>query len=93
MKDDETLDKFYIKRNAINNTSFNLDKKISNVKMVRKIMRSLPKQFRPKVTAIEKSKDLDSMGVKERSLQAHEHIASTQEKQVYCTKDYQGRGC
>lgn len=46
-----------------------------DAKMVRKIMRSLPKRFRPKVIAIERSKDLDYMKVEELvgSLQTYEH--------------------
>lgn len=59
MKDDESFYEFYAKLNNIVNSSFNLGKKIPESRMVRKIMRSLAKQFRPKVTTIEESrKDL-----------------------------------
>ena len=52
---------FYSKLSDIVNFSFNLGELISNSKVVRKILRSLPKKFRPMVTTIEESKDIDSM--------------------------------
>ena len=42
---------------------FNLGEKTKDSKIVRKILRSLPKRFRAKVTAIEESKDLDDIKV------------------------------
>lgn len=56
------------------NSSFNLGERIPEVKIVGKILRSLLERFRPKVTAIEKSKDLDSIKIEElvRSLQTRE---------------------
>lgn len=66
MKDDETFDKFYANQlNDILNSSFNLCKKIPKDRVVRKVMRSLPQRFRPKVTTIKKSKDLEKMKIKE----------------------------
>jgi hypothetical protein len=53
MKDDETFDEFYACINDIVNSSFNLGEKILDNRIVRKIMRSLPERFRPKVTANE----------------------------------------
>ena len=47
------------------NSSFNLREPILDSKVVRKILRSLPKRFRPKVTTIEESKNIDSIGVDE----------------------------
>ncbi len=38
-----------------------LDEDILESKVVRKVLRSLSKRFRPKVTAIEESKDLEVM--------------------------------
>jgi hypothetical protein len=35
--------------------------KVSYVKLIKNILRSLPERFRIKVTSIEESKDLDSM--------------------------------
>ena len=61
MKEDETFDEFYAKLTEIVNSSFNLGEKIHESRIVRKIMRSLPEQFRPKVTTIEESKDFDTV--------------------------------
>ncbi|OVA15679.1 hypothetical protein BVC80_1311g8 [Macleaya cordata] len=40
---------------------FALGETISNSKIVRKVLRSLPKRFEAKVTAIEESKDIDDI--------------------------------
>ena len=61
MDDDESFDEFYAKLKDIVNSAFNLGKKISEPKNVRKILRSLPEQFHAKITAIEKSKDIDTI--------------------------------
>ena len=42
---------------------FNLGEKIEDSKIVRKILRSLPKSLCAKVTAIEENKDLDDIKV------------------------------
>jgi len=42
-----------------------LGKQISDVKLIRKILRSLPERFRIKVTTIEESKDLEEMKIEE----------------------------
>jgi len=51
-----------------------LGKPISDVKLIRKILRSLPERFRIKVTTIEESKDLEEMKIEELvgSLQTYE---------------------
>ncbi|XP_022897819.1 uncharacterized protein LOC111411529 [Olea europaea var. sylvestris] len=74
MKDDESFDELYAKLNNIVNSSFNLGERIPESKTVRKVLRSLPKRFRPKVTAIEESKDLDTVKIEELvgSLQTYE---------------------
>ena len=56
---DEAFDSFYGKLNEIVIAKLNLGEKIEDAKEVRKFLRSLPKSFRAKVTAIEESKDLD----------------------------------
>ncbi|XP_022873537.1 uncharacterized protein LOC111392418 [Olea europaea var. sylvestris] len=66
MRDDEMFDVFYASLNDIVNSSFNLGKKIPEPKIVRKILRSLPERFRPKVTAIEESKDIDTIKNKKK---------------------------
>ena len=52
----------------------NLGEKIKDAKVVRKVLKSLPKSFRAKVTAIEESKDLDEIKIQELvgSLQTYE---------------------
>jgi hypothetical protein len=42
-----------------------LGKTISNVKLIRKILRSFPEHFRIKVTTIKGSKDLEEMKIEE----------------------------
>ena len=74
MFDDESFDEFYAKLNDIVNSAFNLGEFYDQPKIVRKILRSLTEDFRPKVTAISKSKDVDSIPIDEliRSLQSYE---------------------
>ena len=61
---------------------FNLGEKTEDSKIVRKILRSLPKSFCAKVTAIEESKDLDDIKVQELvgSLQTYELSLPNQRK-------------
>ena len=74
MFDDESFDEFYAKLNDIVNSAFNLGEVYDQPKIVRKILRSLTEDFRPKVTAITKSKDVDSIPIDELigSLQSYE---------------------
>ena len=65
MFDDECFDEFYAKLNDIVNFAYNLGKIYDQSMMVRKILRSLTKNFRPKVTVIIESKDMDSIPVDE----------------------------
>jgi hypothetical protein len=65
MQENENFDEFYVKLSIIRNSTINLGKKFSDAKMMKKIMRSLPERFIPKVNAIEEIKDLDSMKVEE----------------------------
>ncbi|RVX07782.1 hypothetical protein CK203_021866 [Vitis vinifera] len=65
MEDHENFGEFHAKLMDIVNSSFNLGEPIPNSKVVRKILRSLPKRFRAKVTTIEESKDVDSLKVDE----------------------------
>ena len=50
-------------------------KRVTDVKLIKKILRSLPECFRIKVTTIEESKDLDSMKIEELvgSFQTYEY--------------------
>ena len=74
MSNDETFDEFYTKLNDIVNSAFNLGEVYDQPKVVRKILRSLTEDFRPKVTAITESKDVDIIHVDELvgSLQSYE---------------------
>ena len=52
MSDDESFDEFYAKLNDIVNSAYNLGEIYDQPNIVRKIIRSLTEDFRPKVTAI-----------------------------------------
>jgi hypothetical protein len=58
----------------LKNLMVSLGKPISDVKFIRKILRSLPERFRIKVTTIEERKDLEEMKIEELvgSLQTYE---------------------
>ena len=60
--------------NDIVNSLYNLDEIYDQLKIVRKLLRSLTEGFRPKVTAIIESKDLNSIPIDELvgSLQSYE---------------------
>ena len=45
MEEDEAFDEFYVKLKDIVNFAFNLEESIAESKIVRKILRSLPKRF------------------------------------------------
>ena len=74
ISDDESFDSFYGRLNEIVIVKLNLREKIEDAKVVWKILRSLPKSFRAKVTTIEESKDLDKIKIQEfiGSLQTYE---------------------
>ena len=61
MEENESFDKFYAKLKDIVNLAFNLRKTISESKIVRKVLRSLPERFHAKITTIEESKDIDKI--------------------------------
>ena len=65
MSDDESFDEFYSKLNDIVNSTYKLGEIYDQPQIVRKILRSLTENFRPKVTAITESKDVDSIHVDE----------------------------
>ena len=74
MSDDECFVEFYAKLNDIVNSTYNLGENYDQPKIFRKILRFLIGDFRPKVTAITGSKDVDSIPVDEfvGSLQSYE---------------------
>ena len=61
MEDDESFDEFYAKLKDIVNSAFNLRETIPESKIMRKVLRSLPKRFHAKITVIEESKDIDKI--------------------------------
>ena len=73
MEKDETFDKFYAKLKDIVNSAFNLGESITESKIVRKILRSLPERFHTKITVIEEVKDIDQIPLIElvRNLQTY----------------------
>lgn len=75
MLEEETVGEFYTKVSDLRNSMVSLGKQISDVKLIRKILRSLPERFRITVTTIEESKDLEEMKIEElvRSLQTYEY--------------------
>jgi regulator of replication initiation timing len=75
MLEEETFGEFYTKISNLRNSMVSLGKQISDVKLIRKILRSLPDRFRIKVPTIEESKDLEEMKIEELvgSLQTYEY--------------------
>jgi hypothetical protein len=65
MLEEETFGEFYSKISDLRNSMVSLGKPISDVKLIRKILRSLPKRFRIKVTTIKESKDLEEKKIEE----------------------------
>ena len=65
MEEDESFDGFYAKLKDMVNSTFNLRETIPKPKVVRKVLRSLPERFHAKITAIAKSKDIDSIPLTE----------------------------
>ena len=61
MEEDESFDEFCAKLKDIVNSAFNLGETILEPKIVRKVLRSLPKKFHAKITIIEESKDIDKI--------------------------------
>ena len=65
MEENESFDEFYTKLKDIVNSTFNLGETIFEPKIVRNVLRSLPKRFHAKTTAIEESKDIDKIPLTE----------------------------
>jgi hypothetical protein len=75
MLENETFSEFYTRINDLKNSMVSLGKRVSDVKLIKKILRSLLEHFRIKVTSIKESKELDSMKIEELvgSLQTYEY--------------------
>ena len=52
------FDEFYTKLKDIMNSAFNLRETIPKPKIMRKVLKSLPKRFHAKINAIEELKDI-----------------------------------
>ena len=61
MEEDKLFNEFYAKLKNIVNSAFNLRETIPEPKIVRKVLRSQPKRFHAKITAIEESKDIEKI--------------------------------
>ena len=74
MEEDKSFDEFYAKFKDIVNFVFNLRETISEPKIVKKVLKSLPERFHAKITAIEESKDIDQIPLTElvANLQTYE---------------------
>ena len=82
MNDTETIGEMFGRFQKITNTLKNLGERIEQPRQVKKILRSLPKSWMPKVTAIQEAKDLEKMTVEELmgSLMTHEVLVNQKEK-------------
>ena len=58
---DESFNEFHAKLKDIVNSAFNLGETIHELKIVRKVLKSLPERFHAKITAIEESKVIDKI--------------------------------
>ncbi|PNX84707.1 gag-protease polyprotein, partial [Trifolium pratense] len=65
MKEDENIHEYHMSIMNIANSSESLGVKMSEEKLVTKILRSLPKRFDMKVTAVEEANDISEMKVDE----------------------------
>ena len=63
MHENQNFASFYSELSNIVNSYFNLGKSILDSKVLKKILRSLPKRFRPKVIVIEEIKDINLMRI------------------------------
>ena len=65
MEDDESFNEFYAKLKDMVNLAFNLGETIPEPKIVRKVIKSLPRRFHANITLIEESKDIDKIPLTE----------------------------
>ncbi|WJX48740.1 25S rRNA (cytosine(2870)-C(5))-methyltransferase [Trifolium repens] len=83
MKDDENIESMFSRFKILVAGLQVLKRSYTTSDHVRKILRSLPSRWRPKVTAIQEAKDLDTLGLEEliSSLRSHEIELSSDEPQ------------
>lgn len=74
MKENETIDEMFARFQTIINGLRNLDRTYAHIDQITKILRCLPKRWRPKVTAIQEARDLSTLKLEDLlgSLKVHE---------------------
>ncbi|GAV60008.1 UBN2 domain-containing protein, partial [Cephalotus follicularis] len=91
MHDNESISDMFTRFTTIINSLKNLGKSYHNQKLVRKILRCLPKIWTPKVTAIEEAKDLSTLPLEqllgslmthETTIKNHEHVKAKKKKTI-----------
>ena len=65
MHENETISEFYVRVRDLSNESHSLGEPMSDAKLVKKILRSLPERFKIKVTTIDEVHDTSAMKVDE----------------------------
>ena len=65
MEENESFDEFHAKLKDVVNSAFNVGETIPEPKIIRKVLRSLPKRFHAKIMVIEESKDIDKIPLTE----------------------------
>ena len=83
MKSSETIGNMYTRFTDVVNGLKGLGKSFSDFELVNKILRSLPKSWDPKVTAIQEAKDLSNFPLEELigSLMTYEMTCKAHEEQ------------
>ena len=61
MEEDESFKEFYARLKNTVNSAFNLGETIPEPKIIRQVLRSLPKRYHFKITAIKESNDIDKI--------------------------------
>ncbi|GAV88074.1 UBN2 domain-containing protein, partial [Cephalotus follicularis] len=91
MHDNESISDMFTRFTTIINSLKNLGKSYSNQELVRNILRCLPKNWTPKVTAIEEAKDLSTLPLEqllgslmthETTMKNHEHVEVKKKKSI-----------
>ncbi|GAV74100.1 UBN2 domain-containing protein [Cephalotus follicularis] len=91
MHDNESISDMFTRFTTIINSFKNLGKSYPNQELLRKILKCLPKSWTPKVTAIEKAKDLSTLPLEqllgslmthETTMKNHEHVEVKKKKTI-----------
>ncbi|KAL6990875.1 hypothetical protein U1Q18_052533 [Sarracenia purpurea var. burkii] len=88
MPSHENVKDMFTRFNLIINNLKSLGKVFPNIEIVRKILRTLPEEWRPKVTAIEEAKDLTTLSLDDLmgSLFTHEFTLKKKEEDPFGKK-------